>query len=213
MKTRLILYLLLLMPLSVIAQTDREAQTMRQKRYSMIHMHHVGVGIEAEAFENFRVSPRVFYGIGSFRNVLNAEIGLKYVYNHPLLHAGEERVAAHYISPFVAGIVNFYRWSAGSLYAGGEVAYNFAIAGDHYLPSAAVQERDSQIGNHHCSLRPKIGVRLENWDVSLHFEYDLAPSLNQKHLFESAAYDYYALKPSLFERYRLGIHVAYIFPF
>ena len=188
-------------------------QKVRDKRTHMIHLHHIGIGAETAMSENVRFSARAYYGIGSYRNLLNADIGVKYALSHPLLHIAEEKITAHYMAPFIAATVNYYRWANGGLYLGGECAYHLAVAANHHLPSATVVEHDNVAASHHCSLRAKAGSRWENWDICLHFEYDLAPALNQKYVFESTAYNYDLLRPSLFERWRIGITAAYLIPF
>ena len=201
------------MPLLASSQThDKQAQALRDKRYSMIHVHHVGIGAGADILTNLRVSARVYYGFGSFRNLANVDAGIKYTYTYPVLHTPDDKVAGHYISPFVGATLNCVRWSEGSLYIGAEAAYNFGVAGDHFIVATSMVEHDRQAVSQHCSAQGKIGVRLENWDIGVHFEYDLAPAYNQKYIFETPAYDYYSMHSSLFERYRVGLTAAYLIP-
>ena len=210
---RQLLILLLFIPLPAFSQThDKQAQAMRDKRYSMIHVHHVGIGAGAAMLTNLRASARVYYGFGSYRNLANVDAGVKYTYCYPLLHTDGEKVAGHYVSPFVAATLNCVRWERGSMYIGGEAAYNFGVAADHYIPATSMVEHDRQAVAHHCSVQGKIGVRLEHWDIGVHFEYDLAPAYNQKYIFETPAYDYYSMHSSLFERYRVGLNAAYLIP-
>lgn len=214
MKRAIILLLLMLnMTLSGFAQTDKEVQHARQKRYSMIHAHHIGVGIETDLMENARISPRLYYSFGSFRNLFTIDAGLKYIYSHPMCHVTDEKVTGHYLSPFVAIDFHFAQWDKGCVFAGGEFAYNFNVTGEHYLPASNLRVGDKNIGNNHSSLRAKVGVRLENWVFNVHYEYDLAPSYNQKYIYETADYDFATLRPSLYERHRVGISIAYLFTF
>lgn len=212
MRKWIYILLLLLISVSVFSETDKELQHTRQKRFQWIHVHHLGLGIETNMYENFHISPRIFYSFGSFRNIVNVDGGIKYIYAHPMMHIEEEKIAGHYISPFVGATINFGRWNNGCIYAGGEVAYNFAISGDHYFASG-MMTRDNHICNQHCSVRVKLGLKFEEWEFNIHYEYDFSPAWNQKYIFESADYDYDLLRPTLFERYRFGIHIAYLLPF
>ena len=213
MKKGILIYILLLMTMAAWSQTDQERQHIRQQRFQWIHAHHIGIGMETGMYENYRIAPRLYYSFGSYRNIFSVDGGLKYVYLHPMLHRADETVAAHYMAPFVATNIHFWRWSEGGLYAGAECAYHFAISGDYYLPASKVVERDRFIGNNHCSLRAKFGVKMEDWELNAHFEYDLMPEWNQKYLFESAGYKYDSLRPSLYERWRVGITLAYLITF
>jgi len=213
MRTRMIIYLLLLGCLPVLAKADNKEQRARNERYHAIHLHHVGIGLETGMFRNARLSPRLFYGVGSYRNLFNADVGVKYVYSHPMAPLSDERLAAHYISPFIAANVNFYRWETGCMYIGGEFAYDCIVAADHYLPSSGGVEHDVKIGRHHGTVRAKAGARWDHWELNVHFEYDLEPAMNQKYIYEFDGYDYDRLRPFLFERYRVGLSVSYLIPF
>jgi len=194
-------------------QNQKEQQVVRQKRIAMIHAHHIGMGVDANMYRNVHLAPRIFYGFGSYRNIFSFDVGAQYTFSHPLSVTNDEKVTAHYIAPFVAANIHFVKWNSGCAYAGAEFAYHFAISGDHYSPSSPIIVRDIHIGNHHSTIRAKAGVRFENWDLNAHFEYDLAPALNQKYIFESINYDYPSLKYALFERWRIGVAIAYLIPF
>ena len=125
-------------------------QSVRRKRYQMIHAHHIGLAIETSMMENVRLSPRVFYSFGSFRNLFTVDGGLKYIYSHPMCHVYDEKVTAHYLSPYVAIDFHFGHWDKGCAFAGAEVAYNFIVMGEHYLPQSRVRVGDKHIGNNHC---------------------------------------------------------------
>ena len=214
MKKALILIALMLsIALSMVAETDKAVLQSRHKRYSSIHAHHIGVAIETDLLENARISPRLFYSYGSFRNLFTIDAGLKYIYSHPMCHVTDEKVTGHYLAPFAAIDFHFLHWEEGCMFAGGEVAYNCRVTGEHYLPASDLIVGDKNICNHHCSLRAKVGVRLEKWVFNVHYEYDLAPSYNQKYIYESAAYDFATLRPSLYERHRVGVSIAYLFTF
>ena len=129
-----------------------------------------------------------------------------------MCHVAAERVAGHYMAPFAAADVNFGQWSNGSGFAGAEIAYNIPVMGEHYTVSG-YKFQDTELVKGHCSIRLRAGVRLEKWVFNVHYEYDLAPSFNQKYVYESAQYDFVTLRPSLYERHRVGISVAYLFTF
>lgn len=208
MKKRAFLYILLLFSLLAFSQTDKDLQQLRQGRYQSVCSHHLGIGMETNMLENFRLSPRLFYSYGSYRSYFSIDGGLKYVYAHPITPMDKERLACHYLAPFVAAKAHFWHWDKGCLYAGGEVAYHFALVGEHYIPGYDLPMRDMQIGKHHPSLRAQFGLKMEHWELNLHYEYDATPSWNQKYLFESTDYNYDLLRPSLYERHRIGITIA-----
>ena len=209
----IILYILLLISLPVLSQTDKEINRLRQGRYQRVHSHHLGIGMESNVYENFRLSPRLFYSFCSYRSFFSIDGGVKYVYAHPMRHMTEERLACHFLAPFAAAKIHFWRWDAGCLYVGGEAAYHFAVMGEHYFPKYDLPTRDKKIGKNHTSIRAQLGVKMEHWELNVHYEYDLSPSWNQKYLFESEEYDYDRVRPSLYERHRIGLTIAYLITF
>lgn len=92
------------------------------------------------------------------------------------------------------------------------MAFVPVIAARHRLPDGQ-SVPDLQIGKNHFTPAAKLGVRIQQCDVSLYYEYDMKPSFNQKYVFETADYDYDLLRPALFERMRFGIRFLYHFDF
>ena len=213
MKKQIILYIFLFFSLLASSQTDKEMQLLRQGRYQRVYSHHLGIGMESNMLENFRLSPRLFYSFCSYRSYFSIDAGVKYVYSHPMVPLTQERLACHYLAPLLSVKAHFWHWDKGCLYAGGEAAYHLALVGEHYIPGNDLPIRDRKIGKHHASVRAQFGVKMEHWELNVHYEYDLNPSWNQKYLFESAEYNYDLLRPSLYERHRVGITLAYLITF
>ena len=213
MRIRVVILFLLSTSVLAFGQTDWEHLQIRQKRYRNIHLHHIGIGGDVTAYRNIHLSPRIYYGYGSYRNLFNVDVGVFYRFSCSLSPQNADRVLCQYVAPFVSTAINAYRWNTGSLYIGCEAAYNFAVAADYYSRSDKKLMQDIYLGRDFCSIKPKFGVRFDKWEININCEYDLAPSLNQKYIFESVRYDYEQVRTSLFERYRFGISAAYLIPF
>lgn len=211
MKMKLVILLLLLV-CPVIAQTENEKAVIRHERLRMIDFHHVNVGVEVNAHNNQLMGPAISYGVGTFRNLLNLDLGIKYIMVNPIGRNGEERISVHYLPVWVATNVNVMRWHWGSVYVGGEISYSIVATANHRKPFSEVIEYDRCIGNNHTSLSGKLGVRLSRMDINIHYCYDLSPTMNQKYIFETAKFDYDYLKANLYERYRIGLSVSYLIP-
>lgn len=209
---RLLIIFQLITVLHVIAQTAPEKTAKRMERLRKIDYMHLGMGVETGGNENWFVSPKVFYGIGSYRNILNADIGICYQLTNLLGSYSNERIMLQQLPVFANLHLNIMRWNKGSMYIGGEVAYYLAVKGDHHIPLSDITENENSLGKSHATAAGSLGVRLSHWDFGLYYVYDLSPSMNQKFVFESADYDYDYLCPSLFERSRFAFSVSYLLP-
>lgn len=209
----IILLLLLISLLPGLAQIQQDQNAIRQQRFSMIEYYHFGVGIEAGMNKNLLLGPKVYVGIGSFRNLFNADIGLKLLWMNPFLPSKEESVSLLQLPLFISASVNFLRWQNGAAYFGGTMAYHLSLGASHHINDGNTTYSDSQLANNHASAEVKLGIRLNNWDISLFGQRDLAPAFNQKYVYETAGYDYNVLYNTIFERLRFGMSVNYIIPF
>ncbi|MBO4906585.1 MAG: hypothetical protein J5486_06070 [Bacteroidaceae bacterium] len=207
-----ILFLLListLLPLS--AQTASEKNQIRLQRFSKIDYYHYGFGLEAASSHNFTAGPKVFVGLGSYRNLITADAGLKLLFTNPFGSSTEERVSQVHLPIFATASLNFLRWQKGSAYIGAEADYHLSLGATHHTASTSTSDNDLSCAHASASLR--LGVRLSNWDIGLYYEYDLAPAFDQKHVYETAAYDYEALHDNIFDRTRFGISISRALPF
>lgn len=118
MKMKLVI-LLLLFVCPVIAQTENEKAVIRHERLRMIDFYHVNVGVEVDAHNNQFMGPAISYGVGTYRNLLNLDFGIKYIMVNPIGRNGEERISVHYLPVWAATNVNLLRWHQGSVYVGG----------------------------------------------------------------------------------------------
>ena len=210
---RYFLGLFLMLSSTIMAQTQPEKMTLRQLRFNNIEYYHVGVGIEAGINENFLVGPRACVGIGSYRNLFCADVGLKLLGENLFTSSNKECVSQWQLPLFVSASVNALRWHHSAVYLGGEFAYHLQIGATHQLPDGKTSYSDNELANNHTSVSIKVGTRLNNWDFCLFWQRDLAPAFNQKYVFESADYDYDTLHSTIFERMRFGICANYLFSF
>lgn len=194
------------------AQTDSSQESVRRQRISRIDFYHVSVGASVAMNRNYSVGPQLSFGVGSFRNILNADVGIRYLFEGAFLQRGAERVSLQQMPIFVSLNVNAFRWRTGSFYLGAEMAYTPTVVAQHRLPDGQLVS-DIQIGKNHFTPAAKLGFRQGDCDLSLFYEYDMKPSFNQKYIFETVGYDYDVLKYSIFERMRLGIRFLYHFNF
>lgn len=197
----------------VTAQIVPENTAKRMERLRNVDYMHVGMGIEIGGNENWFVGPKVFYGIGSYRNFLNADVGISYQLTNLIGSNTSERIILQQLPVFANLHLNIVRWTKGCMYIGGEVAYYFVVKGAHHIPLSDVIENENSLGKSHATVSGSLGMRLSRWDISLRYDYDLSPSVNQKFVFESADFDYDYLYSSLFERSRFAFSVSYLLPF
>lgn len=211
MKLKLTILLLLLV-CPAIAQTESEKAVVRHERLRRIDFQHLNVGAEAAVCKNQFMGPVIGYGIGTYRNILTLDFGIKYMLINPIGRSEEERISVHNLPVWAAANVNVMRWHWGGIYVGGEISYSFVATANHRKPFSEVVEYDNHIGNNHASVSGKMGIRLSRMDVNVHYCYDLSPAINQKYVFETAKFDYDFLKANLYERYRIGLSVSYLIP-
>lgn len=201
----LVAAMLAAMPL--LAQ-DGDMEGLRLKRWRMIDKYHVSVGVGAEYHVNTVVTPRVSLGMGSFRNLLNADAGVDYEMVNPIAVKGKESLGLHRVSPFGSVTLNAIRWRTGGFYVGGEMVYAINLRTRHRRPDG-LSLNDPDIAKHHLIASAKSGVRFGYWDVCLYYCHDISPAFGQKYIYESDEYDFIALEESIYERYRFGIRLTY----
>ena len=206
----IVFYLLVASP--AVAQNQQKKASLRQERFKKVDYYHAGVGIEAGLNENWYVGPRLFVGIGSYRNFLNADVGIGYQFYNLLCSSEKERMMLYQLPLFANMRLNVVRWSSGCVYIGGEAMYSLAVRGLHVVPHADVAEADNQLGKNHAMAAGMLGIRFNHWDFSLRYVYDISPAFNQKYVFESSSYDYDNLHASLFERSRFVLNISYLIP-
>lgn len=186
---------------------------IKKERFSRIEYYHFAVGMDAAMHYNYNVSPKIFVGMGSSRNLLNADVGFKYNFRNPLYGGSGECISIQEFQMFASLNLNVIRGKETCLFIGGEVASHWAVNSTHRINISNTEMPDTKVGNDYFSVCAKIGFRLKKWEASLFYEYDLSPSMNQKYVYESAEYDYQSLYNSLFERARMGIGLTYYIPF
>ena len=195
------------------AQSPHEKEMLKKERFRRIEFFHASFGADVSANKSVYASPRVSLGIGSRRNLLNADIGLKYKIGNPFFFDDNEHLVPQQLQAFASLQMNLFSWKANCVFLGGNIAYCIPVTTFHYLPSSNIIEFDKEVGLGHFSTQIGAGIMFDRWSISLFYEYDLAPSLNQKYVYESANYDYDHLHDILFERNRIGVSVAYHLPF
>lgn len=209
--TLIILYLLTLIP--GYSQSEKEDVILRDKRFSKIDFYHAAIGIDAAVHHNWALSPKIGVGIGSSRNILNADIGLQYKLGNPFYFGNSEYISYSHLAMYASFDINLLRDKERSLFVGAEIAHNWELSSD-YTPSAKVEQEDNyNVGKKFFSAKAKIGLKIKRYELTLSYEYDLSPALNQKYIYESKYYNYDKLYDSIFERARIGIGLTYYIPF
>ena len=195
------------------AQSPHEIELIKKKRFNKIEFFHASFGVDFCANKGIYAGPKVSLGIGSFRNLVNADLGFKFKTGNPLFSDDSEHLVPQQLAMFASAQLNITAWKTNCLFVGCEIAYCLPTQTMHYLPSSSIIEYDRLAGCKHLSTQIGAGVRLDHWQIDLYYEYDLAPALNQKYVYESANYDYDHLRDILFERGRMGVSLIYLIPF
>lgn len=202
----------LMAPMLLAAQTGKEEPSIRQERLSRIDFYHVSVGASFYMNRNVGIAPQLSAGIGSFRNILNGDVGIRYLFLGQFPRKGVERVSVQQLPVFVSLNVNPIKWASGCVYVGGGIAFTPTIAAFHCTADGN-HISDLRIGKNHFTPFAKLGFRVNHIDGHFFYEYDLKPSFNQKYIYESEEFDYVSLKHQLFERMRFGFTLLYHFDF
>lgn len=195
----------------VFSQTKSMKDHYKKERLSKIDMFHYAVGLEGSFNKAVYFSPEVKFGVGSFRNFINVDVGLRYMFGNPFFNYKEECLVVHQIPLFVSVQFNAYSWNQNRTFIGAEMAYIIPITVFHHYGESENVAADNNVGNSHFSCRATIGLQLKRFCIELFYEYDFAPIMNQKYVYESANYDYDVLQESLLERARFGMSLTYYF--
>ena len=195
------------------AQVQIDRDKTLDKRLDKIFFYHVGTGLELSGNHNYMLSPKVYIGVGSNRNLFNTDIGLKLAVYNPVKLADTDYLRYCYIPFFLSGNINAIRWKTNAVYIGSEIAYNVAIGSAHHSSEIRTENDEHSIAKNHVSWRGKLGYIHQKWDFSVYYEHDLSPAIDQKYIYESVDYKYDNLYDSIFERWRLGMSITYNFRF
>lgn len=213
MKIILISIAITLLSLQTIsAQTAKEVEQLVNWRLSRIDIHNIGFGSSVGMNENILISPHLYYRAGSHHNLLNAETGLKYTYFTSADSLNKDIISGQYLGVYTDAHLNFFRWKTGALYLGVGIEYNLGIKASYRAYNTKDILYDNNIIKNHTSTKGKIGFRINRWDASFYIDYNLAPIMNQKHVFESINFEYEQVYNQLHERYRIGISLSYMIP-
>lgn len=199
------------LPSSAQVQMDRDK--ILDRRLDKIFFYHVGTGMELAGNQNYMLSPKVYIGVGSSRNLFNADMGFKLSVYNPVKTTDTEYIRYCYMPFFLSGNINAIRWKQNAIYIGSEIAYNIAIASGHHTSGIRTGNDETSIAKSHASCQGKLGYIHKNWDFSVFYEHDLSPAIDQKYVYESVDFNYDELYDSIFERWRLGMSITYNFRF
>ena len=196
-----------------ITQKLQEKYALRHQRFSELEYYHVGAGIETSMNDNFVIGPKVYVGIGSYRNLFSADMGLKLLWMTTFRSSQEESVSQRQVPFFVSASANLLRWHNAAVFIGGELAYHLQLGATHQLADSKPSQSDNQLARSHVSASITVGTKIGNWNFFLFCQRDFAPAYDQKYVYETAGYDYDALHSIIFERIRFGLSVNYLFTF
>lgn len=197
----------------VSAQTTKELKIVRQERISKIHLHHVGIGVDISAYNNYSVGPHFFYGIGTHRNLLNADVGFGYSFANSVRTKHSDAIACQYVGLFASGQVNFIHWHSGSMYIGTKIEYNISTISLYKSSVLGTIVSDKHIGKSHCTTYGKLGLKLNHWDFNIYIKYNISPAINQKYIYETSNFDYDSVYNQLYDRIHFGLSLSYLIPF
>lgn len=208
-----IIILLVFLPITSAAQAKVTRNKILDRRLKGIEYFHVGIGIDAAMNKNYKLSPKVFMGLGSNRNVFNVDLGLKLSLSNIFGKRDDEYIRYYSFPIFVAVSINAFRRRQKSLYLGAEIAYNIALGSSHIVNNQMSEIDAISISNNHFTYQVKLGYRIIDLDFSVYYENDLSPAINQKYVYESPAYNYFKIYESILERWRIGLSATYNFRF
>lgn len=207
-KTILLIYLLTV-AVPLFSQIREDNARIKKERLNKIEFFHYAVDFETSFKENVYLSPGIMLGVGSFRNLINANIGLRYMFGNPFLGSKDESLVVHQVPLFLSVQCNVYSWKTSCVNIGAEIDYCMPITVFHHIGDN--KKADKNVNNGHFSIRGTVGMRFDRFGIGAFYEYDLAPIMNQKYVYESPEYDYDKLHDSLFERTRFGVSLIYYF--
>lgn len=202
------------MPVCAAAQDDAYAwkpdRARKQMYLAKANLANIGLGIECEGLYNHAAGIRLEWRAGSERQLLNFISGWELLWHNPI-DSGRPQVTLLQNSPYASLRLNCIRMSAGSIYAEGGASFNLNYgmtyrAGDR-------QTSDSLLVRNHFSTHLRMGFVTDNFDVSIFARYDLKPTFNQKHIYDTKAYDYYAMGPAINERWSIGLCMVWYIRF
>lgn len=207
-----ILVAILIAPYCLAYGADKDTKSIKSQRFQSVGLYNIKISGEGGGFrESHLASLRVDFCLGSRFTLWGAGVGVGYRVANPFTLGSKESVSARHIPFFLSAELHPLRFKTGYLYLGTEAIFNLSIGGRHFLPAEKHRQRDSNLSSNCITGRANLGVKFHNFAVYTFFEYDMQPSFNQKYIYETLAYDYRALKNTIFERYRLGIGLSYYF--
>ena len=215
MTTRLkSLFALILTAQGCLAQQPAELSAVAQQRFRMIDYYHFDFGLGAESDKNTCLWPRFGVGVGTWRNLVNARVEIGYAFTNLFASNGANHLSAQSVTLGATLDFNLLKWQASAFYVGGNATWRAPVISHYYDCLNSQNISDGNIGHSHASLSAHLGVRImERWSAQIGYVYDLAPQFGQRHVFESAAYDYDDVHTSLFERGRVTLSMFYQIPF
>lgn len=204
---------LLLVSSASFCSSDDEAlkENLRLRRNSMIDFYHIGLNMDLSAGINNTVDPGFFIGIGSFRNLFNADIGVSYSMKNIIPLDSEESVSVHQLKISLSAKVNCIRWRFGSVYLSPGIDWSMPLIAFHRTVASSYGYMDNSIGRCCFSSCLNLGIIWNRLDFSIFCRYDMSPSFNQKYIYESVDYNYHVLYDSIFDRDCFGIGIGYYF--
>lgn len=179
------------------------------KRLNKAAIHHLGIGVGAEMNSSFGVNSDIIYRYGNRRQFLN--------YSGSIMFGKSFRtevlpdITTWQFSMDGGVLENILSTSVVSIYLSETVGFNIPFATNYYKYSETV--RDNSITKNYISGRLSLGFTFNNWDISFYCKYDLAPIYNQRYIYETINYDYFALRQRINERFKLGLMFRYFINF
>lgn len=210
MKYSSILVLIILSLQSLHAQSTVNVEELKNRRFKSIGLQHCGAGFESDANKNMHAALKLFYNIGSHKNLINTYAGCKYTFSTPFFINSRDAVYGQHIGAFAEVHLNIIRRQEWCTYIGTEIVYDFAIKSSYINRATGILIKDNSIAKDYSRIKGKIGIRFKHWDVSIHYGYNMSPFIDQKYVFESKEFDYDSVYALLYERHFVGFSLSYL---
>ena len=186
----------------------REHRRERWSTVTLKNFFNLGLGLEYEMWHNLGYGPRLECRFGTDWQLINGAIGIKVLsYNNIGKDLYKRDMVSYTAIPFFADArVNLYSSDHIGVHADAELAFTL-VTNEIYHNGIDIYDTNKELGNHHFTTSIRIGTRIDNIDMGIYVKYDTKPVLNQKYIYETIGYDYYAFGKAINERVRIGASI------
>lgn len=208
MRTFIITFLIFLSFLSYGHSREFTRQEVHN-RLNKTSLHHLGIGMGMEMNRNNLINTELIYRYGNKRQTINSFCFIEFSRTFP---KNLDPCVSFWQYSMGCGISeNIIKSYVGTLYLAESVSIDIPFSARYH--DMEYVYADKGLVKFHLSGKIRLGFALNNFDVSLFSEFDMMPTFNQKYIFETIGYDYYAIRSLINERFRLGVSIVYFINF